>query len=134
MTLACLSALCALAAAAGKTVCVCAGAYLSYLFGFDPRQSFEIVYYDSIAELLIICTQDASAKRAELDAKTAESTLMKFTTADHNKYLTGGGRDYGVFVLFTATDPAFNCQNCKYVLLDGWSLLAFSINRLLILR
>jgi hypothetical protein len=41
---------------------------------------------------------------------------MKFTTADHNKFLTGGGRDYGVFVLFTATDPAFNCQNCKYAL------------------
>jgi hypothetical protein len=61
-------------------------------------------------------SQDASARRQELDLKSAESPLMKFTTADHNKFLTGGGRDYGVFVLFTATDPAFNCQNCKYAL------------------
>lgn len=40
---------------------------------------------------------------------------MMFTTADHNNYMTGAGRDYGVFAFFTASDLKFGCHSCKYV-------------------
>lgn len=65
---------------------------------------------------IIIVWQSAKEKIEELENRSNdEGTLLQFNTGDYNKFLTGSNRDYGTFVLFTASDPKFNCQQCKYV-------------------
>lgn len=62
---------------------------------------------------MIVDFQSAQEKINELEKRSADNSVLDFNTGDYNKYLAGSTREYGVFVLFTATDPKFNCQTCK---------------------